>query len=143
MSLSPEALADALRPVVLRLSRHIRREAQRLGASALDAQLLAYLKRNPGVGVSELAEREQISKAAMSAHVKRLEEAGWVAREEDDPDDRRRVGLFVTKAGRKALDDIRKLRNDWLAARLSELSASERAWLAAALGPLNQLAGEA
>lgn len=143
MSLSPEALADALRPVVLRLSRHIRREAQRLGASALDAQLLAYLKRNPGVGVSELAERERISKAAMSAHVKRLEEAGWVAREEDDPDDRRRVGLFVTKAGRKALDDIRKLRNDWLAARLSELSASERAWLAAALGPLNLLAGEA
>lgn len=143
MSLPPEALAEALRPVILRLSRHLRREAQRLGASALDAQLLAYLKLNPGVGVSELAEHEQISKAAMSAHVKRLEEAGWIARDEESVEDRRRVGLVVTKAGKKALEDIRKLRNDWLAAKLSELSASERAWLKAALGPLNQLAGEA
>lgn len=138
----PADLADALRPVILRLSRHLRREAQRLGASALDAQLLAILKKTPGAGVSELAEREQISKPAMSAHVKRLEEAGWIARD-DSHDDKRRVGLVVTKAGLKALEDIRKLRNDWLAAKLAELSPAEREALAAALGPLNGLAGDA
>ncbi len=134
-------LADVLRPVILRLSRNLRREAQRVGASALDAQLLGILKKIPGAGISELAEREQISKPAMSAHVKRLEEAGWIERD-DSHDDKRRVGLVVTKAGLKALEDIRKLRNDWLAAKLADLSAAERAALAAAIAPLSALAGE-
>lgn len=141
-SASPIELAEALRPIILRLSRQLRREAQRLGASALDAQLLAIVKKLPGVGVSELAEREQISKPAMSAHVKRLEEAGWIARAESE-EDKRRAGLMLTKAGARALEDIKKARNDWLAARLSELDAQDRAALAAALMPLNDLAGEA
>ncbi len=73
-------LADALRPVLLRASRALRREAQRAGVSALDAQLLGAVKKNAGVGVSELADREQMTRASMSGHVKRLEAAGWIER---------------------------------------------------------------
>lgn len=132
-------LADQLRPAILRLSRQLRREAQRFGASALDVQLLAIVKNLPGIGLSELAEKENISKPAMSAHVKRLEEAGWIARDDDGQDDKRRVGLKVTKAGLKALDDIRRQRNDWLAARLETLRDKEIAAVAAALGALEKL----
>lgn len=133
-------LADALRPVLLRVSRALRREAQRAGVSALDAQLLGAVKKHGGIGVSDLADREQMTRASMSGHVKRLEQAGWIARTGAEPEDRRRFGLVLTAKGGKALDAIRRRRNDWLAARLAQLTPAERAALAAAAGPLARLA---
>jgi DNA-binding MarR family transcriptional regulator len=133
-------LADALRPVLLRASRALRRESQRAGVSALDAQLLGAVKKNAGIGVSELADREQMTRASMSGHVKRLEAAGWIERAAADADDRRRIGLTLTAKGAKALDAIRRRRTDWLAAGLKRLSREERAALAAAAGPLARLA---
>src|SRR5215469_1168637 len=124
------ALADALRPALLRASRALRREAQRAGVSALDAQLLGAVKSNPGIGVSALAEREQMTRASMSGHVKRLSAAGWLARSAGDEDDRRRAGLALTPRGAKALEAIRRRRNDWLAGRLARLSAADREALA-------------
>lgn len=135
-------LAEALRPALLRVSRQLRQEAQRAGASALDAQLLGAIKKNPGIGLSELAEREQMAKPSMSSHVKRLELAGWVIKAGPDCEDRRRVGLNLTKDGLKALEAIRRERNEWLASRLAGLSAEDRAALAAALPALAGLAGE-
>ena len=135
-------LAEDLRPAVLRLSRDLRRAAQRVGASALDTQLLAFLTKNPGLGLSELAEREGVSKPAMSAHLKRLEEAGWIVRDDEAHDDRRRVGLFVTDAGARALDEVRRERNDLLMQRLARLSAAERDALASAIDALRKLSGE-
>jgi len=133
-------LAEVLRPALLRTSRALRREAQRAGLSALDAQLLGAVKKNAGIGVSALADREQMTRASMSSHVKRLESAGWVARAEADADDRRRFGIWLTPQGARALEAIRRGRDDWLAARLSALAAEERAALAAAAGPLARLA---
>jgi DNA-binding MarR family transcriptional regulator len=135
-------LADALRPALLKASRALRREALRAGVSALDAQLLGAVKKQAGIGVSDLAEREQMTRASMSGHVKRMEAAGWIARAAPDDDDRRRVGLTLTAKGGKALDAIRRRRNDWLAARLAQLSAEERAALAAAAAPLARLADD-
>jgi DNA-binding MarR family transcriptional regulator len=133
-------LVDALRSPLLRLARALRREAQRAGVSALDAQLLGAVKKNAGIGVSELADREQMTRASMSSHVKRMEAAGWIARAAANAEDRRRVGLTLTAKGGKALDAIRRRRNDWLAARLAGLSGEERALLAAAAAPLARLA---
>jgi DNA-binding MarR family transcriptional regulator len=136
----PGGLADHLRPVILKLSRHLRREAQKVGVSALDAQLLGVIKLWPGVGVSELAELEQMSRPAMSAHIKRLEASGWLSRQSEEPQgDRRRVRLALTGKGAQALAAIRRSRNDWLAARLSKLDDEERSALDAALGPLRRL----
>jgi DNA-binding MarR family transcriptional regulator len=135
-----ESLADRLRPALLKLSRHLRREAQRVGLSVLDAQLLGVIDARPGIGVSQLAEVEQMTRPAMSAHVKRLEEAGWIARQADAPDgDRRRVGLALTPEGAAMLQDIRRMRTDWLAGRLSALSPAEFDALALAAGPLARL----
>jgi DNA-binding MarR family transcriptional regulator len=133
-------LADALRPALLKASRALRRESQRAGVSALDAQLLGAVKKNAGIGVSELAEREQMTRASMSGHVKRLEAAGWIERAAAAPDDRRRVGLSLTGKGARALEAIRRRRTDWLAAGLARLSREERAALAAAAAPLARLA---
>jgi DNA-binding MarR family transcriptional regulator len=136
------ALAEALRPALLRLSRHLRREAQKAGVSALDAQLLTVIKKKPGIGGGELADVEQMTRPSMSGHLKRLEAAGWIARDPACAEDRRRVGVRLTPSGEAALAAIRRQRNDWLAARLADLAPEARAALTAAAGPLARLAGD-
>jgi DNA-binding MarR family transcriptional regulator len=132
------ALAETLRPALLRVSRKLRQEAQRVGASALDALLLVHILKNPGVGVSELAEAEHMSKPSMSGHVKRLEAAGWITRA-GNAEDGRRSGLAITDEGHQQLHAIRQHRNDWLAARLALLSPDAREKLEDAIEPLLQL----
>ena len=132
------ALADNLRAPLLRVARRLRQEAQRAGSSALDALILGHIRRHPGVGVSELAQAEQISRPSMSSHIKRLETAGWILRV-DDAQDGRRSGLRITPQGEAQLDAVRQRRNDWLADRLARLTPEARAALAAAGAPLLQI----
>ena len=132
------ALADNLRAPLLRVARRLRQEAQRAGSSALDALILGHIRRHPGVGVSELAQAEQISRPSMSGHIKRLEAAGWVSRI-DDANDGRRSGLRITPQGEAQVYAVRQRRNDWLADRLARLSPDDRAALAAAGAPLLKL----
>lgn len=134
----PAQLADALRPALLRVSRRLRQEAQKIGVSALDALLLNQIKRAPGVGVCDLADAEQISRPTMSGHVKRLEAAGWIVRA-DHAEDGRRSGLAITPAGVRQLEAVRQLRNDWLATRLAKLPPEARRKLEDAAAPLLQL----
>ena len=133
------ALADALRPALLRISRRLRLESQ-AGLSAQDAVLLGRVKASPGIGVSGLAEVEQTSRPTMSGHLKRLEETGLIARA-DDVQDGRRSGFTITPAGRRKLDQIRAQRNDWLARRLARLAPADRERVAQAVAPLLELAG--
>jgi DNA-binding MarR family transcriptional regulator len=135
------ALADELRPALLRAARRLRQEAQKAGVSALDAQLLTVIGKQPGIGASELAMREQMTRPSMSSHLKRLEAAGWIARDKAASHDKRRAGIALTAAGVEALEAIRRRRNDWLAARLKDLTGEARAALAQAAGPLRRLAG--
>ena len=132
------ALAEALRAPLMRVSRRLRQESLKAGLSAQDTVILGYLKKNPGAGVSELADFEQTSRPTMSSHVKRLEAAGWITRT-DDAEDGRRQGLSVTPAGLRKHEAIQRRRNDWLAARLVRLSPAEREALLAAAAPLLKL----
>jgi len=132
------ALAEALRSPLLRVSRKLRQEAQKAGLSVQDSLILGHIRKRPGIGVSELADAEQISRPTISAHVKRLEAAGWLTRS-GDAEDGRRSGLAVTPAGARKLETIQRLRNDWLSARLARLTDAERERLAQAAGPLLRL----
>ncbi|HEY9234649.1 MULTISPECIES: MarR family winged helix-turn-helix transcriptional regulator [Phenylobacterium] len=137
-STDPFILADGLRAPLLRLARRLRQEAQRVGSSALDGLLLGHIGRNPGVGVSELADAEQMSRPSMSGHVKRLEAVGWIVRDQSS-EDGRRCGFRITPEGMAQLGAIRQTRNDWLAARLARLDPQSRQALLAAQGPLLEL----
>ena len=137
-ALDPDQLAELLRPALLRVSRRLRQEASKAGLSAIDVLLLVEIKRQPGVGVSDLADAEQMSRPAMSTHIKRLEGAGWISRL-SHASDGRRSGLTITPAGMAALAETRRRRNDWLAARLSALDPEARQALHAAAGPLMAL----
>jgi DNA-binding MarR family transcriptional regulator len=135
------AVADALRPVLLRINRELRRETRAGGSSPEQVALLVQIKYTPGIGVRELAARERISAAAMSKHVDRLERDGLVARTPSE-DDRRRVGLTLTDEGQRVLRRVRSRRTAWLVSRLDSLGPEELAAVEAAVGPLSRLLRE-
>jgi DNA-binding MarR family transcriptional regulator len=136
------ALAESLRPVLLRVGRELRREAREVGVSPEQVSLLVAIKHSPGIGVRELAVRERVSPPALSNRVDRLEQDGLVARTPSD-DDRRRVGLTLTDEGRRVLRRVRSRRTAWLVTRLGKLSPDELAAIDAAVDPLAQLLDEA
>jgi DNA-binding MarR family transcriptional regulator len=131
-------VADRLRPILLKLSRELRREAREVGVSPEQVALLVAIKYRPGIGVRDLAAHERVSPPAMSNHVDRLERDGLVERTQSDTD-RRRVGLTLTEAGQRVLRKVRSRRTAWLATRLSDLTPEQLAAIDAAAGPLSEL----
>src|SRR6266487_2977384 len=106
--LAAVAVADRLRPTLLRLGRELRRE--RIGGvSPHQVSLLVAIKHAPGVTVGQLAADERISTAAMSKRVSRLERDGLVARTQSEAD-RRRIGLRLTEEGQRTLRRVRSRR---------------------------------
>jgi DNA-binding MarR family transcriptional regulator len=131
------AVADSLRPTLLRLARELRREKIG-GVSPQQVTLLVAIKYAPGVTVGALANEEHVSTAAMSKRISRLERDGLVARTKSDTD-RRCTGLTLTDEGQRTLRRVRSRRTAWLASRLSSLSREELAAVGAAAEPLARL----
>ncbi len=139
--IDPLTVANRLRPVLLHLNRHLRRELAGLGITGGQAALLHAIRTSPGIGVRELAAQEGISAPVLSGYVDRLEKAGLVRRTRSE-NDRRRVGLDVTAEGERVLRAARSRRTAWLAARLQRLTPEELAAVDAALEPLALLLEE-
>jgi DNA-binding MarR family transcriptional regulator len=132
------AVADQLRPTLLRLGSELRRE-KIAGVSPQQVGLLVSIKYRPGVTVGELASDENVSTAAMSNRISRLERAGLVVRTKSEAD-RRCTGLTLTDEGQRTLRRVRSRRTAWLASRLGGLSPAELAAVGAAAEPLARLA---
>jgi DNA-binding MarR family transcriptional regulator len=132
---APLEVANRLRPVLLQLVRELRREVHPLGVTGGQVSLLVQIKRHPGIGVRELAARERVSPAAISAAVDRLERAELVRREADLVD-RRRQGLLVSPAGERVLRAVKRRRTAWLATRLERLPAEDLEAIDVAIEPL-------
>jgi len=135
----PVAVANRLRPVLLQLNRHLRREVHPLGVTGGQVSLLAAIQGRPGIGVRGLAAREGISAAGMSGYVDRLEQAGLVTRTPGAGGDRRRVGLALTPQGERVLRLVRSRRTAWLAERLKRLAPEQLEAIDRAIEPLAAL----
>jgi DNA-binding MarR family transcriptional regulator len=131
-------LANRLRPVLLLLNRHLRREAHAEGITGGQAALLGQIRHHPNLGVRELAAREGISAPSMTRYLDRLERAGLIVRTRS-PEDARRIRLALTPKGVRVLRSVRRRRTAWLAERLESLSAEEQVAVAAAIAPLGRL----
>lgn len=120
----PVALANELRPVLLRLARQLRRELHELDLTAGQASVLAVIGKYPGLGPGKLADHEGVSRPRMSKVVSELCAAGLVASEREGTD-RRRVGLELTAQGKTVVQSIRRRRTALLASRLQGLTPDE------------------
>ncbi len=134
------AVANQLRPVLLRLHRFLRGEAHGLGVTSTQASLLAAIQCSPGIGLGELAAQEHMSAPTLVNHIDKLEAAGFVERTRSNLQDRRRVDLNITTTGRQIVETLRERRTAWLAARLETLTSDALAAVVAAIEPLQQLA---
>ncbi|TMK69431.1 MAG: winged helix-turn-helix transcriptional regulator [Actinobacteria bacterium] len=132
------ALANRLRPLLLKLNRELRREIHSLGVTGGQVSLLVAIKYAPGIGVRELAAQERMSVPGMSKFVSRLEAAGLVEGEPVEGD-KRRVRLTLTVDGHRVLRSVRSRRTAWLAKRLRGLDEEQLEALHAAVEPLTLL----
>jgi DNA-binding MarR family transcriptional regulator len=110
------------------------------GLSLTAAATLATLERSGPCRLTALADHEAVTQPAMTQLVARLQGAGLVRRAAD-PADGRVVQVEITDAGRAVLAQRRAVRAERLAGMLADLSADERAALAAALPAMDALTG--
>src|SRR5215831_18173582 len=112
------ALANGLRPVLLKLARHLRRELHEADLTASQISILSQVEAHRGIGITELAEREGVSAPRMSKAVDHLVANGFAGRYRGT--DRRRVGIEISERGTAVLRSVRKRRTAWLASRLQQ-----------------------
>jgi MarR family transcriptional regulator, transcriptional regulator for hemolysin len=84
------------------------RRLQAKGASLWNWVLLREATRASGASQRELADLMHIEPPTLVRHLDRLEADGYVERR-PDPDDRRRLLVFVTAAGRRRLTELHKV----------------------------------
>jgi DNA-binding MarR family transcriptional regulator len=140
-TISQADLAVRLRLVIARTARRLRQEAgEELSPS--QGAALATIGRHGPITPSELAVRERIQRPTATRVIARLEETGLVDRTQD-PVDRRSFVVALTPAGRELLARVRTRKNAYLARRLRDLDADERATLDRAAAILERVLEEA
>lgn len=120
-------LAARLRAVVVPLGRSLRQQSGgRL--TATQASVLGTVMRHGPLALSAIAALEQLSLPMVSKVVAALEVEYLVMRS-SDPADGRISLVEVSDDGRAWVEETRRRRDQWLAARLADTDAHERAAL--------------
>jgi len=132
-------LAAELRLSVMRLRRRLANERHPDNELSLGAMaVLGCLYRHGELSVGELASQERVQPPSMTRTVNCLEEGGYVARRPHDTD-RRQVVVVLSDFGRETVLADRARRDAWLARKLADLTAEERAVLRRAAPILDRL----
>jgi DNA-binding MarR family transcriptional regulator len=131
-------LASRVRATITPLSRQLRQHASEDMTATLLSALGTIARKGP-ITLGDLAGHERVSPPMVTKVVGRLETRGLVERR-TDPADRRVTWVTLTPDGMAWLEESRARRTEWLAGRLSTLSAEELDALADALPVLERLA---
>lgn len=133
-----EQLAVALRIAVMRVARRLRAERGDDSLTLSQLSALASLDRHGPCSPTALAELERVQPPSMTRIIAALEDRGYAARAPHETDRRQSV-IAISPEGRAVLEEARRRRNAWLAGAFADLSAKERAQLAAAVPVLERL----
>ena len=132
-------LATLLRDAITRLNRRVR-QARPVGDLTI-AQLsaLTSLELAGLMTPRELADVERVQPPTMTKIIAKLEERGLVQRT-PHPTDGRQVIISATPEGRAVYAQFERVRDEWLATRLAELTPAERETLRQAAEVLLRMA---
>jgi DNA-binding MarR family transcriptional regulator len=135
-----DACARELLEVVPLGSRWLRAAVRRREPSWSLPQLhtLGFLQLNPGASLSELAGHLGVGLPSASTLVSRLVAAGQVDRR-DDPEERRRTILTLTRQGEAQLEAAIQAGREELSERLRSLPARDLTRVEGALAVLREL----
>ena len=141
VSRTDTGLSSALRISVMRLARRMRSERDPDNELLPVGQLsvLGTLKRHGESTVGELAAVERVQPPSMTRTVNCLADGGYVLRRKHETDGRQ-VVVALSDKGLETLAADRRRRDAWLAQRLRELTADERAVLRQAAPIIERLA---
>lgn len=128
--------ADLL-AVVARLNRYATQRIQ-MQLPAAQARLLSTIDAQGEARICDLAAVDHCSQPTMTTQVRRLEDAGLVARTVD-PGDARAVRIKITAEGMKTLNRVRVDRASAIEPQLAELNATDRRTLEDAVTVLRRL----
>jgi DNA-binding MarR family transcriptional regulator len=141
MNISPDECAHVVLEVVPLVMRTIRADMRRHRAPELTVpqyRTLAFVNRNEGASLSDVAEHIGLTLPSTSKLMDGLVTRGLVTRE-THAGDRRRITLALTPHGRMMLQSAHAAAQDCLARRLAGLSAAERAMVTQALRALRPI----
>lgn len=130
----PTAASEVLDTVPM-VMRSIRRNFRALRDPDLTLpqfRALAYINRNPGCALNEVAEFVGVEAPAASKLVEHLVQRGLATRQAD-AQDRRRVQLRLSPAGEESIQTTRQHTREFLDAQLAHLTAAEQASLQTAM----------
>lgn len=132
------ALASELRISVMRLTRRLRAERPDMGLSLTQISALGSIDRHGPMTPRELADHEGVQPPSMTRVLAVLEDRDLIVRIAHPSDGRQQL-VSMAPAGRDLLREDRRRREAWLALRLAELTAQERAVLRAAMPILDRI----
>jgi DNA-binding MarR family transcriptional regulator len=133
------AVAAQLRAVTVGLIRRLRSTASPGDLTWSQEAALLRLETGGPQTISQLARAEGTRSQSMGAIVAILEAQELVERTADSNDGRQNI-VTVTDTGRRALDDARAVKQDWLAERLThELDQHEQGVIAQAVPLLQRI----
>lgn len=130
--------AHALARSVARLSRRLRQERQS-DLTPTQMSVLFSIRLLGGGTPSAIAALEQVQPPSITRPLSYLVDAGLAIRE-PHPDDGRQFLMSISDKGEAVLDEERTRRDLWLAQRMADLTAGERATLREAAVLLERLA---
>jgi DNA-binding MarR family transcriptional regulator len=125
-------------PLVMRVVRTEMRAHRGPELTVPHFRVLAFLARNEGASLSEVAEHVGLRLPSMSTLVDGLVTRGLVARSASAKD-RRRVALCLTPRGRSTWGAARRATQARLAKLMANLSPEQQATVTAAMGALRAL----
>ncbi len=125
-------------PLVMRAIRGRMREGRPAGMSVAQFRALVQIRRNPGSGLSEIADHLGTSVPAASELISRLVREDLVRRE-TDPDERRRIRLTLSPDGAGQLDLAQQAAMTWLRSLVSGLPPARQRAIVQALADLRSL----
>ncbi|WP_315788425.1 MarR family transcriptional regulator [Fischerella sp. JS2] len=123
---SQECAARVMETIPL-LMRFIRADMRTHSADSLSIpqlRSLAFLKRNPGASLSEVAEHLGVTCATASTTIERLVQRHLVQRT-DHPQERRRVVLNLTEEGKQLLEQSQQKTRAHIAEILKDLTPEQ------------------
>jgi DNA-binding MarR family transcriptional regulator len=119
-----EALADRLHSTAIHLLRLVRVQDAKSGIGPAQLSALSVIVFGGPASLNDLATAEQVRPPTMSRIVDGLEAAG-LAKRRVNPKDRRALTIAATEKGTEILQEGRKLRVQFLASHLDQLSGTE------------------
>ena len=128
--------ADLL-AVVARLNRYATQRIQ-MQLPAAQARLLSTIEAHGEARICDLADVDHCSQPTMTTQVRRLEDAGLVARTAD-PGDARAVRIRITPEGVRTINRVRADRAAVIEPQRAKLAAADRQTLVNAVAVLRRL----